>query len=173
MLACGGTKLTASGNSITAEVVWHESKTSATGGGISDAFDLPDYQQKSHVPPSVSDKKRIGRGVPDVAAVADPATGYAVRVDGSNLIIGGTSAVAPLMAGLIALINQQRGKAVGFIHPIIYANPKAFRDITQGNNSTTTGNKGYTAVAGWDACTGLGVPDGKQLAIVLGGQTTT
>ncbi len=172
VLACGGTKLTASGNTISAEVVWHESKTSATGGGISDTFDLPDYQQKSHVPPSVNDKKRIGRGVPDVAAVADPATGYAVRVDGSNLVIGGTSAVAPLMAGLIALINQKRGKAVGFIHPIIYANPKAFRDITQGNNSTTSGNKGYSATTGWDACTGLGVADGTKLAGVLGSQTT-
>lgn len=172
VLACGGTKLTASGNSISAEVVWHESKTSATGGGISDVFDLPDYQQKSHVPPSVNDKKRIGRGVPDVAAVADPATGYAVRVDGSDLVIGGTSAVAPLMAGLIALINQQRTKSVGFIHPIIYANPKAFRDITLGNNKTTTGNTGYTATRGWDACTGLGVPDGNQLATILGGKAT-
>jgi kumamolisin len=172
VLACGGTKLTASGNSISAEVVWHESKTSATGGGISDSFDLPDYQQKSHIPPSVNDQIRVGRGVPDVAAVADPATGYAVRVDGSNLVIGGTSAVAPLMAGLIALINQQKGKSVGFIHPVIYANPKAFRDITQGNNSTTTGNKGYSAASGWDACTGLGVADGTKLASILGGKTT-
>ncbi|GAB3804748.1 S53 family peptidase [Spirosoma humi] len=173
VLACGGTKLTASGDSITDEVVWHASKTSATGGGVSDAFDLPDYQQKSHVPPSVNDKKRIGRGVPDVAAVADPATGYAVRVDGNNLIIGGTSAVAPLMAGLIALINQQRGKAVGFIHPVLYAHANTCRDITQGNNGTTTSNKGYTAGTGWDACTGLGVPDGKRLATVLGSQTAT
>ncbi|MVM32799.1 S8 family serine peptidase [Spirosoma sp. HMF4905] len=172
VLACGGTKLTASGNSVSAEVVWHESKTSATGGGISDSFDLPDYQQKSHVPVSVNDKTRVGRGVPDVAAVADPATGYAVRVDGSNLVIGGTSAVAPLMAGLIALINQQKGKSVGFIHPIIYANPKVFRDITQGNNSTATGNKGYSAASGWDACTGLGVADGAKLARALGSKTT-
>ena len=172
VLACGGTKLTASGNSVTDEVVWHESKTSATGGGISDVFDLPTYQQASHVPASVNDKTRIGRGVPDVAAVADPATGYAVRVDGSNLVIGGTSAVSPLMAGLIALINQQRGKPVGFIHPLIYANPKAFRDITQGNNNTVTGNKGYSAAAGWDACTGLGVADGKQVATVLSNQGT-
>ncbi len=172
VLACGGTKLTAATNSISAETVWHESKTSATGGGISDVFGMPDYQQKSHVPKSVNDATRIGRGVPDVAAVADPATGYAVRVDGSNLIIGGTSAVAPLMAGLIALINQQKGKPVGFIHPIIYANPTVFRDITQGDNSTTTDNKGYSATAGWDACTGLGVADGTKLANVLGSQTT-
>lgn len=168
VLACGGTKLAAAGSSITAETVWHESNTSATGGGISDVFDLPDYQQASHVPTSVNDKTHVGRGVPDVAAVADPATGYAVRVDGSNYVIGGTSAVAPLMAGLIALINQQRGKPVGFIHPLIYAHPAVFRDITQGNNTTVPGNKGYVAAAGWDACTGLGVADGTKLAAVLG-----
>ena len=170
VLACGGTRLMATGTSITAETVWHASNTSATGGGISDAFDLPDYQQASHVPPSVNDNVHIGRGVPDVAAVADPATGYAVRVDGRNLVIGGTSAVAPLMAGLIALINQQRGKPVGFLHPILYANPNVFRDITQGNNTTVTGGKGYSAGAGWDACTGLGVADGSKLAALLGSQ---
>ena len=172
VLACGGTKLTASGTIITAETVWHQSKTSATGGGVSDAFDLPAYQQNSHVPPSINDTTRIGRGVPDVAAVADPATGYAVRVDGSNLVIGGTSAVAPLMAGLIALINQKRSKPAGFIHPILYANPTVFRDITQGNNSTVTGNKGYSATPGWDACTGLGVADGTKLASALTNQQT-
>ena len=168
VLACGGTKLSASGTTITAETVWHESNTSATGGGISDVFDLPDYQKSSNVSPSVNDKTRIGRGVPDVAAVADPATGYVVRVDGSNMVIGGTSAVAPLMAGLIALINQQKGKPVGFIHPIIYANPTAFRDITQGDNITVPGSKGYSATKGWDACTGLGVADGMKLSAVLG-----
>ena len=172
VLSCGGTKLTPAGNSIGTEVVWHAGNTSATGGGVSDSFDLPVYQQASHVPASVNDKTRIGRGVPDVSAVADPATGYAVRVDGSNLVIGGTSAVAPLMAGLIALINQQGGKAVGFIHPIIYANPQAFRDITQGNNTTVTGGKGYSAAPGWDACTGLGVADGKKLAGVLSSPPT-
>ena len=167
VLACGGTKLTASSSAITAEVVWHASNTSATGGGISDVFDLPTYQQASHVPPSVNDGIRVGRGVPDVAAVADPATGYSVRVDGKTFIIGGTSAVAPLMAGLIALVNQQIGKPIGFIHPTIYAHPTAFRDITQGNNKTTKGSKGYSAASGWDACTGLGVADGKKLATVV------
>lgn len=173
VLACGGTKLIASGDSIVSEVVWHESKASATGGGISDVFDLPAYQQASHVPPSANDGKRVGRGVPDVAAVADPATGYAVRVDGQNFVIGGTSAVAPLMAGLIALINQQLGKAAGFIHPTIYTHTNAFRDVTQGDNSTTTGGKGYMANPGWDACTGLGVADGQQLATVLTTPTPT
>ncbi|GAB3561933.1 S53 family peptidase [Spirosoma luteolum] len=167
VLACGGTKLTVNDGVITSEVVWHESSTSATGGGISDVFDRPDYQAGAAVPPSVNDGKRLGRGVPDVAAVADPVTGYAVRVDGQNLVIGGTSAVAPLMAGLVALINQQRGKAAGFIHPQLYENPGVFRDITQGNNTTVAGGKGYSAGPGWDACTGLGVVDGQKLASLL------
>lgn len=168
VLACGGTKLTTSATgSIAAEVVWHESNTSATGGGISDAFAVPGYQQTSAIPVSANGDGRKGRGVPDVAAVADPATGYAVRVDGQNLVIGGTSAVAPLMAGLIALTNQQNGRSAGFIQPLLYANPAVCRDITQGDNITVTGSKGYKATKGWDGCTGLGVPDGQQLARLL------
>ncbi len=167
VLACGGTKLTVANGKIQSEVVWHESNTSATGGGISDAFDLPVYQQQAGVPKSVNDGKRVGRGVPDVAAVADPVTGYKVRVDGQDFVIGGTSAVAPLMAGLIALINQQTGRNAGFMHPTLYAHPTAFRDIKQGDNSTTTAKKGYAAKAGWDACTGLGVADGQQTAALF------
>ncbi|MBO0939558.1 S8/S53 family peptidase [Fibrella sp. HMF5335] len=164
VLACGGTNLKTNGNMITSETVWHVSNDSATGGGISDVFDLPDYQQKAGVPPSVNDGKRIGRGLPDVSAVADPSTGYNVRVDGQNLVIGGTSAVSPLMAGLVALLNQQRAKPVGFLNPVLYANPAVCRDITQGDNITVAGNKGYKAQPGWDAATGLGVVDGQKLA---------
>lgn len=171
VLACGGTRLQANGNQITSETVWHVDNNSATGGGISDAFDLPDYQKNAGVPKSVNDGKRVGRGVPDVAGVADPTTGYNVRVDGQNFVIGGTSAVAPLMAGLVALLNQQRGRPVGFLHPILYANPAVCRDITQGDNSTVTGNKGYKAKTGWDACTGLGVVDGQKLATKLSATT--
>ncbi len=98
-----------------------------------------------------------GRGVPDVAADADPDTGYSVLVDGQQLVIGGTSAVAPLMAGLIALVNQQSGKPAGYINPVIYADPGLCRDIVSGDNITTTTNLGYPAGPGWDACTGLGV----------------
>lgn len=99
-----------------------------------------------------------GRGVPDVAGDADPATGYMIRVDGSNMVIGGTSAVAPLYAGLLALANQQNGRSAGFINPILYAAKAktAFRDITQGNN----GN--FSAGTGWDPCTGLGSPIAPQ-----------
>lgn len=155
-LACGGTKLETSGNTIISETVWHESSTSATGGGVSTYFALPDYQQNANVPGEL-DTNFKGRGVPDVAGNADPDTGYNVLVDGQQMVIGGTSAVAPLMAGLIALLNEQSGKAAGFINPVIYANPALCRDITSGNNNTTSGNTGYSAGPGWDACTGLGV----------------
>ena len=155
-LACGGTKLTVNNNEITAEVVWHESSDSASGGGVSTYFPLPDFQQNAGVPLEL-DTQFKGRGVPDVAADADPDTGYNVRVDGQDLVIGGTSAVAPLMAGLIALINEKNAKPSGYIHPVIYADPDLCRDITSGNNKTTSGNTGYDAGAGWDACTGLGV----------------
>jgi kumamolisin len=166
VLACGGTRLNVSGSEITEEVVWHASDDSATGGGVSEIFPLPDYQSGSNVPVSLQTKKP-GRGVPDVAAVADPATGYDVLVDGESLVIGGTSAVAPLMAGLIALINEKLQKPSGFIHTKLYASAAACRDITEGDNITVTGNKGYKAGKGWDACTGMGVPVGSKLLEIL------
>jgi kumamolisin len=158
VLACGGTTLKVNGsNEITSETVWHDADDSATGGGVSSVFPLPDYQKNAKVPKE-DGTNHTGRGVPDVAGNADPNTGYNILVDGEELVIGGTSAVAPLYAGLIARINQQNGKWAGFINPILYAaKPSLCRDITVGNNRTTTGNKGYDAGAGWDACTGLGV----------------
>ena len=168
VLACGGTRLIAKEGKIQSETVWHESSTSATGGGVSEVFELPSYQEKVNVPVSVNSNKK-GRGVPDLAAVADPATGYNVLVDGDRLVIGGTSAVAPLIAGLIARINEGRNKNAGFIHPELYRNLSVCRDITQGDNITTPGNKGYKAGAGWDACTGCGTPIGSALGKVLRG----
>jgi kumamolisin len=156
VLACGGTKLVTNGTKISSETVWHESSTSATGGGVSNFFPIPDYQAKAKVPLSL-DTKFKGRGVPDVAGNADPQTGYKVRVDGQNMVIGGTSAVAPLMAGLIALVNEKNGKSAGFINPQIYSTAGSCRDIIKGDNITTSTNKGYKAGKGWDACTGLGV----------------
>ena len=88
------------------------------------------------------------RGVPDVCGDADPETGYDVRIDGTDTVIGGTSAVAPLWAGLIARINAAKGSPVGFINPTLYATPAALHDITQGNNGD------FAAGPGWDACTG-------------------
>jgi kumamolisin len=166
VLACGGTTLTGSGTTIASEVVWNELALGegATGGGVSTVFPLPAWQQSAGVPAAPS--AGGGRGVPDVAGDADPSTGYVVRVDGQTMVIGGTSAVAPLWAGLIALANQQNGVAAGFINPAIYAASakKAFRDITQGNN----GPGGYSAGPGWDACTGQGSPVGSAVIGVLG-----
>jgi kumamolisin len=156
VLACGGTKLTVTDNKIVSETVWHESDDSATGGGVSDYFPLPDYQVKANVPLALNTKFK-GRGLPDVAGDADPDTGYKVLVDGQEMVIGGTSAVAPLMAGLIALLNEQNKKPAGFIHPALYANPTLCRDITKGDNKTTKKKTGYNARAGWDPCTGWGV----------------
>ena len=107
------------------------------------------------------------RGVPDVSGNADPATGYDVLIDGTNTVIGGTSAVAPLWAGIIASINAAKGSPIGFINPTLYATPSALRDIAQGNN----GN--FAAALGWDACTGLGSPDGGQIATLFGPTPTS
>jgi len=157
VLACGGTRLQASGTKISSESVWHDSNDSAGGGGVSEFFALPDYQKNAGVPPSPM-SKFVGRGVPDVAGNADPSSGYKVLVGGQSMVIGGTSAVAPLMAGLIALANEKNKNQAGFINPKIYAAPAKFcRDITIGDNDTTTKKLGFKAKVGWDPCTGLGV----------------
>jgi kumamolisin len=163
-LGCGGTKLIASGHSISSETVWDESPGSATGGGVSDFFAPPAYQSSASVPPSDNPGARKGRGVPDVAGDADPESGYVVRVDGEQAVIGGTSAVAPLWAGLIALINQKLGRPVGYLNPLLYGSlvgTNALRDISAGSNGV------YSAGRGWDACTGWGSPDGSKLLDAL------
>jgi subtilase family serine protease len=104
------------------------------------------------------------RGVPDVSGDADPQTGWDVRIDGTNTVIGGTSAVAPLWAAFIARINAARGNnPVGFINPQLYASPQVLNDVTQGNNGD------FAAAPGWDACTGLGSPAGAKVAQLLSG----
>jgi kumamolisin len=174
VLACGGTKLQGSGSTITSEVVWNElaANEGATGGGVSNVFPLPTWQASSNVPKPTATGG--GRGVPDVSGDADPLTGYTIRVDGQNMVIGGTSAVAPLWAGLIALANAQNGKSAGFIQPAIYAakGKAAFHDITSGTNFSGT-PVGFTAGPGWDACTGLGSPIGAKLITVVNPSTTT
>jgi kumamolisin len=163
-LACGGTNLDASGSSISSETVWNEPGDGATGGGVSRAFALPGYQAQAQVPVNV-DSKGAGRGVPDVCGDADPQTGYQIRVDGADQVIGGTSAVAPLWAGLIACLNESLGAPLGFAQPRLYPllGSASFRDITQGDNGA------YAAGPGWDACTGLGSPNGTALAAALKG----
>jgi kumamolisin len=143
--------------------VWNELAASegATGGGVSKAFPLPTYQASAGVPQHPETHYK-GRGVPDVSGDADPTTGYNVRVDGKDMVIGGTSAVSPLWIGLLALINQRLGKPVGFINPLLYQiGSSAFEDITGGTNGH------YKAGKGWDACTGLGSPNGVKLMSAL------
>jgi kumamolisin len=164
VLACGGTNVSSAGGALSKEVVWNGGASGgATGGGVSEVFALPAFQQKAGVPVSVNSSHFKGRGVPDVAGDADPASGYQVRVDGHDVVYGGTSAVAPLWSALVALLNEQRGTPLGYLNPALYPiGAQACRDITSGNNGA------YTARVGWDACTGLGSPNGAELAQLLG-----
>jgi kumamolisin len=164
-LGCGGTRLSETAGTITSEVVWNDGGN-ATGGGVSDVFAVPDYQSGAGVPPSVNPGGRIGRGVPDVAGDADPATGYQIVLNGQTGTVGGTSAVAPLWAGLIARLNSQLGHAVGYMHPTLYGHAAAFHDITSGNNGA------YSARVGWDACTGLGSPNGLLISQAFGSSSS-
>jgi len=170
-LACGGTRLEGSGTTIRQEVVWNDGK-GATGGGVSNQFDRPPYQASAGVPKSP--EGRTGRGVPDVAGDADPRTGYQVRLVGGKAdVVGGTSAVAPLWAGLVALLNQRlasRSKpTAGFLNPLLYqpATARTFHDIVEGNNDIEDLGK-YDAGKAWDPCTGLGTPDAVSLMTALG-----
>ena len=156
-LACGGTRLDLGpGGAWRGEVVWDDLPSGgATGGGVSAVFPLPSWQAGAGVPPSANPGGGTGRGVPDVAGVADPDTGYAVRVDGEDLVVGGTSAVAPLWAAIAAMLSHLLGAPVGFLQPLLYSAGAraAFHDVTSGDNPA------YHAGPGWDPCTGLGSPE--------------
>ncbi len=155
-LGCGGTSLQIGG----AETAWNDGTDGgASGGGYSAHFPVPSWQAGA-----VTNKMR---GVPDVAGDADPDTGYQVSVDGTATVVGGTSAVAPLWAALIALVNQSLGRKVGFINPTLYANATALKDITSGSNGA------YKAAVGWDPVTGLGRPVGTSVLAVLTGVAAT
>jgi kumamolisin len=149
---------------IASETVWNDgSMGGATGGGVSEHFSKPSYQAAVNVPIPVASNP-TGRGVPDVAGNADPETGYVVLIGGQQGVVGGTSAVAPLWAALIALLNERIGKRVGWLNPKLYgklAQGKALRDITVGNNGD------YSATVGWDPCTGLGTPNGAAILNLL------
>jgi kumamolisin len=184
-LGCGGTKLIADPSTgvISSEVVWNEtaSNEGAGGGGVSDQYALPTWQANAGVPPragsggsggpsgSGGSSGSGGRGVPDVAGNADPATGYQIYSGGNAQVVGGTSAVAPLWAALVSRLAEATGQRFGLIQPTLYAGvtPGAdvagFRDITSGNNGA------YTAGPGWDACSGLGSPEGTALLTRLKG----
>lgn len=162
-LACGGTSLHAAG-SRSEEVAWNDGRQGgASGGGVSGLFELPAWQANLTVHSVGAATALARRGVPDVAGNADPMSGYKVRVDGTDEVVGGTSAVAPLWAALVARINTAAGESAGYVNAKLYGRPAAFNDITQGNNGY------FTAASGWDACTGLGSPDGAKIAAALQG----
>lgn len=152
VLAAGGTRLQAANGVITSETVWNDgAQGGASGGGYSTVFAAPGWQMNASA--------KSQRGVPDVAGNADPDTGYKIQVDGQQMVIGGTSAVAPMWAGLIALLNQKLQTRIGYINPSLYNMNESvcFHDITSGNNGA------YSAMAGWDPVTGLGSPVGIQI----------
>jgi kumamolisin len=180
VLSCGATRIDTSATTLSGEAAWNQgfadtdprsNSFGSVGGGISDVFTPPPaWQAHISLPPSVNGGS-AGRGVPDVTGNGDPSSGYSVRVDNGVGVIGGTSAVAPLWAGLIARINQILGRRVGFVNAVLYANPAAFNDVTVGNNrvSSEGGNEnlGYDAGQGWDACSGLGSPKGEAILAAL------
>jgi kumamolisin len=151
------------------ESVWNDGEQGgASGGGVSGFFTLPAWQDGLQLTLTSGVTQALTmRGVPDVSGDADPDTGYDVRIDGTDTVIGGTSAVAPLWAGLIARINSTRGTPVGLINPQLYATASVLNDITTGNNGS------YEAGQGWDACTGLGSPDGTKIAALFAQNTTS
>jgi kumamolisin len=167
VLGCGGTQVEQG-----ADVVWNDNTPFDTGveggggwasvGGISQIFKVPPYQQGIKMPPALVANPKPGRGVPDLAMSA---TDYFTRVDSSEGASGGTSAVAPLMAGLVARLNQARSVNVGFLNPFLYAHRAQglFTDVTQGTNAIRNTTKGYPAGPDWNACTGLGTPIGMAI----------
>ena len=165
VLGCGGTTLIAHNGKRLSEIVWNDiTNGGATGGGVSAHFSRPAYQAKVNVPRPTGTRNHTGRGVPDVAGVADPNTGYTILFDGTEGVIGGTSAVAPLWAGLIALCNEELGRNIGWFQRTLYttlAQEKALNDITSGTNGA------YQAAIGWDPCTGMGSPNGQAILNIL------
>jgi hypothetical protein len=156
VISVGGTRLVASGDTIASEVVWSDGSVFAAGGGVSSFFPVPDWQKQLNL---------TGRGIPDVAANADPVNGYSLYIDGQASMIGGTSAATALWAGLIAIINQGVGQNVGYINPVLYQKigpAGVFHNITEGNNSIGK-VKGFSAGPGWSAVAGWGSPNGRKL----------
>jgi len=158
---CGGVTVENVSGSSFAEVTW-----AGSGGGISNAFAKPWWQSWANIPTSVNPSGHVGRGVPDVAGNADPASGYMLILNGSATgPWGGTSAVAPFYAGLVAVLNAALDEPIGFFNPSLYSfhGSNAYVDITSGSNGS------YKAGPGWDACTGLGSIKGAAMETALEG----
>jgi uncharacterized repeat protein (TIGR01451 family) len=174
----GGTTLTTgSGASYSSETVWnwglHNGSYVGSSGGISTYYAIPAYQQGLNM--SASQGSTTMRNVPDVALTADNV--YVVYGSGSTGFFGGTSCAAPLWAGFTALMNQQAvatgQPTVGFLNPAIYALGKSasyascFHDTTAGNNFWPSSPSRFSAVTGYDLCTGWGTPNGVNLINAL------
>jgi kumamolisin len=179
VMAVGGTTLHVRKNSRGAthitEVTWNDGPGGGgTGGGVSDVTPAPTWQA-GKVVPSINPGNFAGRAIPDVAANADPATGYLTMSGGKMQIVGGTSASAPLWASLVTRLNAIMGVRAGNFNALLYSNfgPNGvLRDITVGDNDTEGMLNGqYPAGPGWDACTGWGAPDGGKLLAALQGAT--
>jgi len=182
VLACGGTTIGGvSGPSFT-EYVWNDVDSNfgitngATGGGVSDYFtqakgNALTYQQAAGLTPTSVNDKHVGRGVPDVAGNASGNSGWPISVGGFGQVINGTSAVAPLYAGLIATLNAALGENIGFLNPTLYAlGTSVCRAVTGPpgpTNNSLNGITGYSADAAWNPCTGWGVIDGNALLAAL------
>jgi kumamolisin len=169
-LGCGGTTLNFDGKKIESEIVWNsvfDGMHGATGGGVSRIFDRPHWQDDCPVP--AHSARATARGVPDVAAVADPRSGCRILIGGVEGASSGTSAAAPLWAALVARLNQALGAHAGYLNSLLYRLSKEshggekFRAIIKGENGA------YSAGAGWNACTGLGTPLGDRLLAALSG----
>ena len=179
VLAVGGTTLHARKGTneqmAVTEVVWNDGPGSGGGGGVSDITPIPSWQE-GKVPRSINPGSFAGRAIPDVAANADPNTGYLVMNGGQFGIVGGTSASAPLWASLVSRINALNGARAGNFNALLYTNigpAGALRDITSGNNDTDGLLDGqFQAGPGWDACTGWGAPDGIKLLAALKSPTS-
>lgn len=178
VLACGGTELMVEDGKYS-EVVWNNSvhKGGSTGGGVSTVFNVPTWQNGLALK-SANPQGKVGRTIPDVAGLA--AYGYGqtadwkIFQDGQAVPNGGTSAVAPLWAAFLILVNEKRIQAnkgtLGFINEHLYAmahEMTLFNDITSGNNRPTADYPGYDATEGFDACTGWGTPIGAALTTAL------
>jgi subtilase family serine protease len=175
----GGTALRRNGTTYT-ETAWSGNASigdsGASGGGFSRFYQEPSYQKT--LPASMQGQFQNRRGVPDVAADADPITGLAMyesgigaggTIDGWNLA-GGTSAAAPVWSAIMAITNQMAGHPLGFINPALYklagssTYGQDFHDITIGNNDNPQAHvQGYSAAQGWDPVTGLGSPNAEKL----------
>jgi kumamolisin len=149
VLARGGISLQTANGKISRETGWNNgTDNGATGGGVSCVFALPPYQKNLTVAgQGKAAEARAVRGVPDVAGVADPRTGYALHVDSSDLVSGGASAVAPLSAGLIARLNTAGGAPLGYLHPRFYQDPGVLNDIVVGDNGDFSACPAGTPVA--------------------------